>query len=250
MSGHSKWSTIKRKKAKVDAQRSKSWSKRARDIMVAARMWGPDPDANPRLRMAIDKAKSENMPNDNIDRAIKKGAGELGGASYEEIVYEGYGPGGVAVLCQVVTDNRNRTAGEIRKVFDRCGGNLGASNSVAWSFHPRGVIVVSAEDAAEDRVFEIAVSNGAADVSSSRTIHEITCDPAAFQQVKAAMEQAGIAIQSAEISMVAENQVTLDLGNARKVTRLIELLDEHDDVQSVASNFDIPDDVLAQLEAD
>jgi YebC/PmpR family DNA-binding regulatory protein len=248
MSGHSKWSTIKHKKAALDARRGKAWSKIARDITTAAKMGGGDPDANPRLRLAIDKARSANMPKDNVERAIKKGTGELDGESYEEITYEGYGPGGVAVLCRALTDNRTRTAPEIKKIFERHGGNLGQPNSVSWMFKSRGVIVLAPDAVDEDRLMELALEAGADDVSSSAVCHEVTCTPEAFLQVKAALEAAGLAIQSAEVTMVAGNTVTArDVETASKVVKLLDALEEHDDVQSVSSNADIPDDIAAQL---
>ena len=250
MSGHSKWSSIKHKKAITDAKRGKAWSKITRDLTVAVKTGGGDPDANSRLRLAIDKAKGANMPKDTIEKAIKKGTGELEGAAYEEIVYEGYGPNGVAVMVQALTDNRSRTAPEIRKLFERKNGNLGASNCVAWMFRQKGVIVVSREDAEEDQLIEIAIENGAEDVTTSERIYEVTCDPSSFEGVRDAIRQAEITIQSSDLTMIAENNVVLDLAGARKVLDLVEALEEHDDVQSVASNFDIPDDVLARLDAE
>ncbi|MCP4589995.1 MAG: YebC/PmpR family DNA-binding transcriptional regulator [bacterium] len=250
MSGHSKWSTIKHKKAATDAKRGKAWSKMSRDITVAAKAGGGDPDANPRLRLSIDKARGANMPKDNIEKAIKKGTGEVEGVSYEEIVYEGYAPSGVAVMVHALTDNRARTAPEIKKLFERKNGNLGATNCVAWMFHQKGVIVVNREGADEDRLMEIAVESGADDVTTSEQIYEVTCAPAAFEAVRDAIRQAEIAIHSSDLSMVAENNIALDLDSARKVLGLVEALEDHDDVQSVYSNFDIPDDVIAQLAAE
>ena len=250
MSGHSKWSSIKHKKAITDAKRGKAWSKITRDLTVAAKSGGSDPTANSRLRLAIDKAKGANMPKDTIEKAVKKGTGELEGAAYEEIVYEGYGPNGVAVMVQALTDNRSRTAPEIRKLFERKNGNLGATNCVAWMFRQRGVIVVNREDAEEDQLIEIALENGAEDVTTSERIYEVTCDPSSFERVRDAIRQAEITIQSSDLTMIAENNVVLDLAGARKVLDLVEALEEHDDVQSVASNFDIPDDVLARLDAE
>lgn len=246
MSGHSKWSSIKHKKAALDAKRGKAWSKLARAITVAAKASG-SPEDNPRLRLAIDKAKADNMPKDTIEKAIKKGTGELAGESYEEITYEGYGPGGAAVMCRVVTDNRNRTGAEIKKVFERAGGNLGQPNCVAFQFKQRGVIVVETEKATEDQIMEIGLEAGADDVSTSEFIHEILCSPEAYETVKKAIEDAEIEIQTSDISMVADNLMTLDLNGARKVMRLIDALEDHDDVDAVYSNTDIPDDVVAQL---
>ena len=250
MSGHSKWSTIKHKKAALDAKRGKVWSKVSRDITVAAKMGGGDAENNPRLRLAIDKARSVNMPKDNIERAIKKGAGGGDGESYEELAYEGYGPAGVAVLCRALTDNRARTGPEIKKIFERSGGNLGAPNSVAWIFSSKGVILIDASATTEDALMEIALENGAEDVSASGSIFEVTCDPDAFLTVKDAIAAANIAIQSAEVSMIASNNINVDYDDARKVMRLLDALDDHDDVQSVSSNMDISDEVAAQIDQD
>ncbi len=246
MSGHSKWSTIKHKKAALDKKRGKAWSKLSRAIMMCARN-GSNPDDNPSLRLAVDKAKADNMPKDTIEKAIKKGAGELDGGSYEEVLYEGYGAGGVAVMVRVMTDNRNRTSPEIKKLFERCGGNLGSPNCVAFMFSQKGVILIDPENATEDKVMEVALEAGADDVDSSEMIHEIICGAAALQDVKAAIEGAGIEVQSADVSLVAANLVTLDLVGARKVMKLIDALDDHDDVDAVYSNSDVPDDVVAAL---
>ncbi|MGD2109707.1 MAG: YebC/PmpR family DNA-binding transcriptional regulator [Phycisphaerae bacterium] len=246
MSGHSKWSTIKHKKAALDAKRGKNWSKLARAITIAAK-GGGKPEDNPRLRLAIDKAKSDNMPKDTIEKAIKKGTGELEGESYEEMLYEGYGPGGVAVMCRVVTDNRNRTSAEIKKVFERAGGNLGQPNCVAFQFKQRGVIVVESDKATEEQMMELALEAGADDVSTSEFIHEVMTSPEAYETVKKAIEEAEIAIESADISMVADNLISLDLDRAKKVLRLIDALEDHDDVDAVYTNTDVPDDVVAQL---
>ncbi|MFH0980912.1 MAG: YebC/PmpR family DNA-binding transcriptional regulator [Planctomycetota bacterium] len=250
MSGHSKWSTIKHKKAATDAKRGRVWSKVSRDITVAAKRGGGDSESNPRLRLAVDKARAANMPKDNIEKAIKKGTGELEGEAFEEVLYEGYGPNGVAVMVQALTDNRARTAPEIKKLFERKGGNLGPSNCVAWMFVQRGVIVVNHEDADEDRLLEIVLEHGAEDVSTSERIFEVRCDPSSFEKVRDGLRQAGIPIESADLSMVAENNVVLDLEAARKVLDLVESLEEHDDVQAVSANFDIPDNVLTRLDAE
>jgi len=247
MSGHSKWSTIKHKKAANDARRSKVWSKLVRYVTMAARAGGGDPDGNSRLRLAIDKAKAANVPKDTIEKAVKKGTGELAGAAYEEVVYEGYGPGGVAIMCQAVTDNRNRTGPEIKKLFERCGGNLGTAHSVAWMFAAQGIFAIPTEGIDEERVMEIALENGADDVASSATLHEVTCAPEAFGGLKAAFEAAEVRVGSADVTMVAANNVTPDLETARKVMRLMDALDEHDDITSVSSNCDIPDELLAEL---
>lgn len=247
MSGHSKWSTIKHKKALLDSRRGKAWSKVARTITMAAKTGGGNPNDNPRLRLAIEKARAVNMPKDTIEKAIKKGTGEIEGESYEDVLYEGYGPGGVAVMCRAMTDNRNRTSAEVKKIFELSGGNLGAANCVAFQFSQKGVIVVSTDDATEDQIVEIALEAGAEDVDSSDVIHEITTSTEAFETVKQALEEAEIKIQSADLSMVAANNIMLDLKAAQKVMRLIDALEDHDDVDAVYSNSDIPEDVVKQL---
>ncbi len=246
MSGHSKWSTIKHKKARLDAKRGKNWSKLARNVTMAARTGG-NPEDNPRLRLAIDKAKADNMPKDTIEKAIKKGTGEIEGQAYEEILYEGYAHGGVAVMARAVTDNRNRTAAEVKKIFERADGNLGASNCVAWMFSQKGVFAIGTEHVSEEKLLEVALEAGAEDVQSSEMVHEITCAPEAYQSVKAALEAAEIPIESSDVTSVAGTTISLDLSSARKVLKLVEDLEEHDDIESVSSNFDIPDDVLKQL---
>ncbi len=246
MSGHSKWSTIKHKKAALDAKRGKAWSKLARAVTMAAKSGGNLAD-NPTLRLAVEKAKGDNMPKDTIEKAIKKGTGELEGESYEDVLYEGYGPGGVAVMCRAVTDNRNRTSAEIKKVFERAGGNLGPPNCVAFQFSQKGVIIVNADDAGEDQIMEIALEAGAEDVESSDVIHEITTAPEQIEAVKKAVEEAEIKTQSADLSMVAANTIMLDLDTAKKVMRLIDALEDQDDVDAVYSNSDIAEDVIAQL---
>jgi len=247
VSGHSKWSTIKHKKAALDKKRSKSWSKLAKAITIAAKMGGGNIDDNPRLRLSIDKAKADNMPKDTIEKAVLKGTGDLDGESYEEIVYEGYGAGGVAILCLTTTDNRNRTGGEIKKIFEKAGGNLGAPNCVAFQFTQKGVFVLDANVVDEDRIMEIGIEAGADDVSSSQAAHEVVCAPDSFEEVRKAIEGADLAIQSADIAMVADNLIVLDLDKAKKVLRLIEALEDHDDADAVYSNADIPDDVVAEL---
>ena len=247
MSGHSKWSSIKHKKAALDAKRGKAWSKLARAVTMAAKASGGNIDDNPRLRLAIEKAKAGNMPKDTIEKAVKKGTGELEGEAYEEMLFEGYASGGVAVMCRAVTDNRNRTSAEIKKVFERTGGNLGAPNCVAFQFAQKGVIVIPTDKATEEQVLEIALEAGADDVTTSELIHEITCSPEAFDNVREAITAAEIEAESADLSMVAENLITLDLDRARKVMRLLDALEEHDDVDAVYSNSDLPDDVVAQL---
>lgn len=249
MSGHSKWSTIKHKKAALDAKRGKLWSKLARGVTMAAKSGG-NPEDNPRLRLAIDKAKGANMPKDTIEKAVKKGTGEIEGESYEEVLYEGYGPGGIAVMAKAMTDNRNRTGAEIKKIFERAGGNLGQPNCVAFQFQQKGVIVVPTEKASEDRIMELALEAGADDVSSGDMIHEIITTPEAFEQVRSALDEAGIEPESADLRMVAMNEISLDLAAARKVTRLIDALEDHDDIDAVYTNIDVPDEVVTQLAAE
>lgn len=248
MSGHSKWSTIKHKKAALDAKRGRAWSKLARAITMCAKTGG-NPDDNPRLRLAIEKAKSGNMPKDTIEKAIKKGTGELESESYEEVLYEGYAAGGVAIMCLAMTDNRNRTSAEMKKIFERAGGNLGAPNCVAFQFHQKGVIIVLAESAGEDQIMEIALEAGADDVTTSAEAHEIITTPDAFETVRNAIANAEVEIASSDLSMVADNEITLDVTVAKKVMRLVDALEDHDDVDAVYSNSDIPDDVMAQLAA-
>ncbi len=249
MSGHSHWAKIKRAKASTDAKRGRIWSKLARRIIVAAKSGG-NPDDNLQLRYAIDDAKSANMPNDTITKAIKKGTGELGAANYEQVLYEGYGPGGVAFLVDSLTDNRNRTAPDMRKLFERAGGQLGASGCVAWMFEQKGTFVVSSEAADEETLMEIALEAGADDVTAEGDMFEIICRPASFSEVKAALAGREIETVSAEVAMVPKNRVTVDANVARKVLALMEAMEDHDDVQNVFANFDIPDEILAEADAD
>ena len=246
MSGHSKWSTIKHKKARLDAKRGKNWSKLARTVTMAAKAGG-NPDDNPRLRLAIDKAKADNMPKDTIEKAIKKGTGEIEGVDYEEVLYEGYAVHGVAVMVRALTDNRNRTSGEIKKIFERGGGNLGAPHCVAWMFSQKGVFTINADDVSEDKLMELALEAGADDATSSELVHEITCAPEAYQSVKSALQAAGVTLAHSDVANIAGTTVTLDLEGARKVLRLVEALEDQDDVESVSSNFDVPDDVMKEL---
>jgi len=248
MAGHSHWAGIKHKKALVDAKRGKTWSKLSKAIIVAAKMGGGDPDANLRLRYAIDDAKAVSMPKDNIERAIKKGTGELDSEALEEVVYEGYGAGGVAVLCEILTDNRNRTAPEIRKIFEMSDGKLGSTGCVAWMFDLKGLFLVPADQTDEDTLMELALESGADDVKSEEDTFEITCDPGIFDDVRTAIKEAGIETDVAEITRIPQNTVDLSLEDARKVLKLMERLDDHDDVQDVAANFNIPDDVMAEIE--
>jgi YebC/PmpR family DNA-binding regulatory protein len=248
MAGHSHWANIARKKSLIDAKRGKLWSKLAKAIIVAAKHGGPDPDANLRLRYAIDAAKAVSMPKDNIQRAIKTGTGELKGGDLEESLYEGYGAGGVAVLCEILTDNKNRTAPEIRKVFELCGGKLGGTGCVAYLFERKGVVRVPQASCGEDRLMEIAIEAGADDVKLAGDRWEVTCEPAVMAAVVDAVRQAGLEVDANEIVRIPTNTVAVDdVDTARKVLDLMERLDDHDDVQSVAANFSIPDEALAQL---
>jgi YebC/PmpR family DNA-binding regulatory protein len=246
VSGHSKWHNIRLRKAKVDAVRGRMFTKVAREIIMAAREGGGNPDTNARLRLAVQKARDVSMPHDNIKRAIQRGTGELEGASYEQASYEGYGPGGVAVMIQVMTDNRNRTVGEIRNIFTRNGGNLGESGCVAWMFSERGVIVVDRSAADEETILGIAIEAGADDVRTSDKSYEILSAPGKLEAVRAALEEREIPIESAEISMIPNNTVSVERGDASKVLRLMDALEDHDDVQQVYANFDIPDEVLEE----
>ncbi|MGI6659786.1 MAG: YebC/PmpR family DNA-binding transcriptional regulator [Dethiobacteraceae bacterium] len=248
MAGHSKWANIKHKKARADAQKGKIFSKISKEIMAAARQGGSDPNGNFRLRLALQKARSVNMPNDNITRAIQKGAGEVDGVNYEEIVYEGYGPAGTAVLLDILTDNRNRTAGEIRHIFSRNGGSLGATGCVAWMFNRKGYLAVAAADADEDELMLQALDAGAADFTADDDLYEIYTAPDDFEAVKEKLEAAGYSFTEAEITMIPENTVEVtDLDDARKVVSLIEALEDHDDVQNVYTNLDLPSEVAEAL---
>jgi YebC/PmpR family DNA-binding regulatory protein len=248
MAGHSHWAGIKHKKALVDAKRGKLWSRLSKAIIIAAKMGGGDPDTNNRLRTAIDDAKAVSMPKENISRAIKRGTGELEGITYESITYEGYGSGGVAVLCEVLTDNRNRTAPEIRKVFEVSDGKLGAAGCVAWMFEKKGLFLIPADRADEDKLMEIALEAGADDVKTAGKNFELTCMPEAYQPLKEALAAAGIQPEVVELSLIPKNTVDIeDVETARKVLKLMERLDDHDDVQSVSANFNIPDAIMAEL---
>jgi YebC/PmpR family DNA-binding regulatory protein len=249
MAGHSHWAGIKHKKALIDNKRGKLWSKLSKAIIVAAKMGGGDTDTNLRLRYAIDDAKAVSMPKDNIQRAIKRGTGELEGGNLEETLYEGYGPGGVAVLCEILTDNRNRTAGEVRKIFELADGKLGASGCVAWMFDRKGLFLAAAEGIEEDQLMELALEAGADDVKRVEAKFEITCDPAVFQQVSEALAQRGIKPELAQITRIPTTTVELDAETGRKVLKLMEKLDDHDDVQSVSSNFNIPEPIMAEIAA-
>jgi len=249
MSGHSKWSSIKHKKAAKDAKRGKLFSKLIKEITVAARLGGGDVNGNPRLRTAVLTARSQSMPNENIDRAIKKGTGELEGVSYEEVTYEGYGPGGVAVMVQALTDNRNRTVAEVRRLFEKHNGNLGATGCVAWMFHKKGVIIIDKGKASEDALMDLVLSAGAEDMSDTGDQYEIITDPHAFAAVKEAIDRAKIEVASAEIAMQPESTTAVSGKPAEQTMALVEELEDHDDVQSVSANFDIAPEELERLSA-
>ena len=249
MSGHSHWAGIKHKKALVDNKRGKLWSKLSKAIIIAAKLGGGDPAANVRLRTAILDAKAGSMPKDTIERAIKKGTGELDGGNIEEILYEGYGAGGVAVLCEIMTDNRNRTAPEIRKIFDVYNGKLGGTNCVAWMFERKGLFVIPAANITEDQLMEVALEAGADDVKEAGDNFEVTCDPENYASVGDALDKAQIAVNAKMVTRIPKTTVDLQLEDARKVIKLLEALDDHDDVQNVSSNFSVSDDVMAAMEA-
>jgi YebC/PmpR family DNA-binding regulatory protein len=248
MSGHSKWSTIKRQKGANDAKRGALFTKVAREISVAARQGGGDPDANYRLRLAIEKARGVNMPADNIKRTIDKATGGGEAEQFEEIVYEGYGPGGVAVLVEAQTDNRNRTAAEVRSIFTKAGGQLAGSGAVAWQFEPRGLITVSGDGTDPDAVALAAIDAGAADVDTDDAdVVEIYTEPADLESVRKALEAAGLTVDSAESTMIAKQTVDLDSSKARQALRLVELLEDLEDVSRVTANFDIPEELFAEV---
>jgi YebC/PmpR family DNA-binding regulatory protein len=248
MAGHSHWAGIKHKKALVDAKRGQLWSKMSKAIIMAAKLGGGDPDVNFRLRAAIDDAKAGGVPKDNITRAIKKGTGEIAGGTIEEVVYEGYGPNGVAVLCEAYTDNRNRTAPELRKIFEVASGKLGQTGCVAWLFEKKGLFVIPADQIEEDALMEIAMEAGADDLELQGDKFQILCEVTDFQTLTEALKQAEIEPEVAELSRIPNDTVDIDLKTARKVLKLMEGLDEQDDVQKVFSNFNIPEDVMTQLE--
>jgi len=247
MSGHSKWATIKRKKGATDAARGKVFSKCIKEITIAARHGGGDLEGNPRLRTAIAAAKAVNMPSTNIERAIKRGTGEIEGAHYEETRYEGYAPGGVALLVEIATDNKNRTAGEIRQIFTKHGGALGEAGSVAYLFKPRGMILVDKSATTEDALMEIVLDAGADDVNSEGDSFEVLTPPSALEGVKEALAKKGVATLSAELTRVASQLVPVTAKDAGQLLKLVDTLEEHDDVQKVFANFNVPDEVLAKL---
>jgi len=244
MSGHSKWSTIKHKKAATDAKRGKIFTKLIKEITVAARMGGGDPDANPRLRTAVAAARAENMPNNNIDRAIKKGTGELEGVNYEESTFEGYGPGGAAVLIESLSDNKNRTVADIRHIFSKNGGNLGENGCVGWMFEQKGYFVVAQSATGEETLMEIALEGGAEDVREDGANFEVITDPKDFEAVKTALEEAPFDYEAAEVTMLPQNTTNLEGKQAEQMIRLMEMLDDCDDVQKVYTNADIPDALM------
>ncbi|HSB03976.1 MAG TPA: YebC/PmpR family DNA-binding transcriptional regulator [Thermodesulfobacteriota bacterium] len=249
MSGHSKWSTIKRKKGAADAKRGKAFTKIIKEIMVAARMGGGDLNSNPRLRSAVLAGKAENMPKDNIDRAIKKGTGELEGVNYEEITYEGYGPGGVAMLVQVLTDNKNRTVADIRHIISKHNGNLGETGCVSWMFENKGLILIDKAGVDEDKLLEVALDAGALDVKDNGKEFEVTVSPASYEEVKKKIEQAGFKPTYAEVTMVPQTTIKLVGKEAEQMLKLMEGLEDSDDVQKVYANFDIADEEMERLSA-
>lgn len=250
MAGHSKWANIQHRKGRVDAQRGKMWTKLSKAIIVAAQMGGTDPDSNFRLRKAIDDAKSLSMPKDNIQRAIKRGSGELGGGPLEEVVYEGYGPGGVAIMLEIATDNRNRTAPELRNIFGKHGGELGKTGCVAYLFERKGLVTVALDKADEEALMELALEAGADDVKTEEDGYEITCDPNVFSDLIDALQKAEIETQVSKIDRIPNSTVDLEIADGRKVLKLMTLLDDHDDVQNASSNFNLSDEVMAELAAE
>jgi YebC/PmpR family DNA-binding regulatory protein len=248
MSGHSKWSTIKRKKGAIDSKRGKVFTKIIKEITLAARLGGGDIEGNSRLRQAVLAAKNENMPRDNIDRAIKKGTGEIGGGeSYEEITYEGYGPGGVAVLVEVMTDNKNRTVAEIRHIFSKHGGNLGENGCVSWMFDKKGSIVFERNTIDEDELMELALELGAEDVREEGNEIEVITDPSTFENIRNALESRGMKNIQAVIGMIPQNTVKLEEGRAEQMLKMIDKLEDNDDVQNVYANFDISDEIVEKF---
>ena len=246
MAGHSKWANIKHRKGAQDAKRGKIFTKVIKELTVASRIGGGDPDTNPRLRTAIDKAKQANMPKDNVDRAIKKGTGDLDGVSYEEGLFEGYGPGGVALIVEFLTDNRTRTVADVRHCFSKYGGNLGVSGSVAFLFDRKGLISFSADNDF-DQIFEIALEAGAEDVKDEEDVYEVITDPGDFIPVREAMDAAELSWETAEITMIPQNQVMLEGKSAETMLKLMDALEDNDDVQNVYANFDISEDELAKI---
>ena len=250
MAGHSHWAGIKHKKAAIDNKRGKLWSKLSKTILVAAKSGGGDVETNHRLRQAIQDAKDVSMPKDNITRAVKKGTGELKGGDVEEIVYEGYANHGVAVICDIVTDNRNRTAPEIRKMFEIHNGNLGATNCVGWLFDRKGLFLILAENVNEEQLMEVALEAGADDIRETDGRIEITCTPEDYTSLSDALRDAEIEVESKQVTRIPTNTIDLDVDQARQVMKLLEALDDHDDVQNVSANFNVSEEVLAELQAE
>lgn len=248
MAGHSHWASIKRKKSVIDAKRGKMFSKLARNITAAARSGGGNPDTNLRLQYAVEKAKAANMPKDNIERAIQKGIGGTPGEEIFECLYEGYGPKGVAVMLEIVTDNKNRTASEIRKIFDRFGGSLGASGCVSWMFEKKGMIVINSDKVDEDKLMMAALEAGAEDVLHVEHVYQVICQPADFERVKSTLEEQNISYESAEISWIPNNFIELDEDTGKKVVELMDALEDHDDVQEVYANFNLPKELLLEMQ--
>jgi len=248
MSGHSKWHSIKHKKMAMDARKGKIFTKIIREIMVAAKTGGPNPETNPRLRLAIEKAKSVNMPNENIQRAIKKGIGEEGGVNYEQVTYEGYGPGGVAIFVEVLTDNKNRSASEIRSIFSRHNGNLAGAGSVSWIFERKGLISVKKENVEEDKLMSIILDAGAEDMKVEKDTYDVITSPENFENVKKVIEMNKIPIENASITYIPKSTVSLEGKEAEQLLRLLDELEESEDVQNVYANFDISDEILEKIE--
>jgi len=249
MSGHSKWASIKHKKAATDAKRGKLFTKLIKEITVSARSGGGNPEANPRLRLAVSKAKEANMPKDNIEKAIKKGTGELPGVVYEEVTYEGYGAQGVAILVEVLTDNKNRAAAEIRNIFAKKGANMAGAGSVLWQFQHKGLIIVNKKESSEDKLMNIILENGAEDMVTQSDAYEISTTVKDFENVKKAIEDASIAMVSAELTMIPSSTVKIsDTSTAQQILNLVSALEDNDDVQNVYANFDIPDEILNEIE--
>jgi YebC/PmpR family DNA-binding regulatory protein len=247
MSGHSKWHSIKHKKGVVDAKRGKIFTKLIKEITVAARLGGKDPNSNSRLRVAVAAAKAENMPKENIERAIKKGTGDLEGANYEEVIYEGYGPGGVAVMVEVFTDNKNRAVADIRHLFERSGGNLGEAGCVAWMFSKKGLIVFQKDQVEEEKLFELILEAGADDIKEYETEFEVITEPSSFEEVKTAIDNAGLRYTMAEITMIPNTTIKINDKHAQQMLTLMENLEDNEDVNQVYANFDIPDEVMEAL---
>ncbi|MFA4875580.1 MAG: YebC/PmpR family DNA-binding transcriptional regulator [bacterium] len=247
MSGHNKWSTIKHKKGAADAKRGKLFSKLIKEITVAARIGGGDPTGNPRLRAILDKARAANMPNDNVTRAIKKGTGEIEGMSYEEVTFEGYGPSGVAVMVETLTDNRNRTVSELRHIFDKSGGNLGAAGCVAWIFSKHGILTFDKKAVDEEKLMNTALEAGAEDIRDEEDTFSVVTDPSSYEAVKTACEQNSLKFLEATLSMVPQNSVKLDRSTAEKMLKLMDALEDHEDVQNVYANFDIDAKIMEEL---